>query len=453
VLLFTLVASGLAGIVFGLVPALKTSRTHVSTTLNEFGRSVAGTRSRAQSAFVVVEMALALVLLVGAGLMVRTLMHLWSLDPGFNAHNVLSFVVSMPPSLAKSSPDAVRAAYRELNQTLHSIFGVESLSFEWGAHPMRGDTEENFYVEGQSRPAHQAELPYTLQYVVEPQYLQAMQVPLLRGRFLTDADNEHTSPVVVIDEDFAARYFAGKDPIGKHVYAVDAVTGETRAEEIVGVVGHVRQWGLADDATETMHVQVYESCMQRPDRFMTLMAMGSHVYLRTKEGVAPTSVLPAIRNKLSQFNSEAVAFEPEPMENIVAESIARQRFTMILFTGFAVVALLLASVGIYGVLSYVVGQRTQEIGIRMALGAQRGDVLRAFLRDGARLTLIGIAVGGGAALVLTRLMSSILFEVKPTDPLTFGGVALLLCVIALLACYIPARRAASLDPMQALRSE
>jgi len=453
VLLFTLVASGLAGIVFGLVPALKTSRTHVSTTLNEFGRSVAGTRSRAQSAFVVVEMALALVLLVGAGLMVRTLMHLWSLDPGFNAHNVPSFVVSMPQSLARSSPDTVRTAYRELNQTLHSIPGVENLSFEWGAHPMRGDTEENFYVEGQSRPTHQAELPYTLQYVVEPRYLQAMQVPLLRGRFLTDADNEHTSPVVVIDEDFAARYFAGKDPIGKHVYAVDAVTGETRAEEIVGLVGHVRQWGLADDATETMHAQVYESFMQRPDRFMTLMAQGSHVYLRTKEGVAPTSVLPAIRSKLGQFNSEAVAFEPEPMENIVAESIARQRFTMILFTGFAVVALLLASVGIYGVLSYVVGQRTQEIGIRMALGAQRGNVLRAFLRDGARLTVIGIAVGGGAALVLTRLMSSILFEVKPTDPLTFGGVAVLLCVIALLACYIPARRAASLDPMQALRSE
>ncbi len=148
-----------------------------------------------------------------------------------------------------------------------------------------------------------------------------------------------------------------------------------------------------------------------------------------------------------------VAFEPEPMETIVADSIARQRFTMILFLGFAVVALLLASIGIYGVLSYVVGQRTQEIGIRMALGAQRGDVLRAFLGDGARLTLIGIAAGGVAALVLTRLMSSILFEVKPTDPLTFGGVALLLCAIALLACYIPARRAASLDPMQALRSE
>jgi predicted permease len=446
VLLFTLVASALAGIVFGLVPALKTSRTHVSTTLSEFGRSVSGTRSRAQSAFVVVEMALALVLLIGAGLMVRTLMRLWSLDPGFNPHNVLSFVVSMPPALANSSPDTIRATYREVDQTLRSIPGVDSLSFEWGSHPMKGDSEESFYLEGESRPQHQAELPYTLQYVVEPQYLKAMQLPLLRGRFLAGTDNEHTSPAVVIDEDFAARYFAGKDPIGKHIYSVDSVTGEGRAEEIVGIVGHVRQWGLADDATEPMQVQVYESFMQRPD-LMGLMAQGSHVYLRTKEGVAPASALPAIRNKLSQFNNEMVAFEPEPMETIVADSIARQRFTMILFTGFAVVALLLASIGIYGVLSYVVGQRTQEIGIRMALGAQRGDVLRAFLGDGARLTLIGIAAGGAAALVLTRLMASILFDVKPTDPLTFGGVALLLCAIALLACYIPARRAASLDPM------
>jgi predicted permease len=453
VLLFTLFAAGLSGIVFGLVPAFKTSRTHVSTTLNESGRSVAGARSRTQSAFVVVEMAMALVLLVGAGLMVRTLMHLWSLDPGFNARNVLSFVISMPPSLAKQSPDTVRATYRELNTVLRSIPGVESVSFEWGAHPMRGDTEENFFVEGQSRPTHHADLPYTLQYVVEPQYLQVMQLPLLRGRFLTEADNEHTSPVVVIDEDFATRYFAGADPIGKHIYAVDAVTDEPRAEEIVGMVGHVRQWGLAQDTSETMHAQVYEPFMQGSDRLMKFMAEGDHMYLRTAPGVAPTSVFPAIRSKVAQFNSEAVAFQPEAMESIVADSIAQQRFTMILFAGFAVVALLLASVGIYGVLSYVVGQRTQEIGIRMALGAQRGDVLRTFLRDGARMAVIGIIAGSAAALVLTRLMSSILFEVKPTDPLTFGGVALLLCVIALLACYLPARRAASVDPMQALRSE
>ena len=453
VLLFTLLASALAGIVFGLVPALKTSRTKVSTTLNEFRRSVAGTRSRAQSTFVVVEMAMALVLLVGAGLMVRTLMHLWKLDPGFNPHNVLAFVISMPPSLANQSPDAVRAEYRELGRALRSIPGVESVSLEWGSHPMKFDTEENFYLEGESRPAHIADLQYTLLYAVEPAYLQVMQVPLLRGRFLTEADNEHASPVVVIDEDFAARYFAGKDPIGKHIYHVDRITGDSRAEEIVGLVAHVRQWGLADDSIETMHAQVYESLMQSPNRFWSLMARNIRVYLRTAPSVAPASIFTAVRNRLAQQNRDLVAFEPEPMERVVADSIARQRFTMILFTIFAAVALLLASVGIYGVLSYVVGQRTQEIGIRMALGAQRGDVLRAFLRDGARMTVLGVAAGGIAALALTRLMASILFEVKPTDPLTFGGVAVLLCAIALLACYIPARRAASVDPMQALRAE
>jgi predicted permease len=453
VLLFTLLASTLAGVVFGLVPALKTSRTRVSTTLNELRRSVAGTRSRAQSMFVVVEMAMALVLLVGAGLMVRTLMRLWNLDPGFNPQNVLSFVISMPPSLANQSPDAVRAQYRDLGQVLRSTPGVESVSFEWGSRPMKGDTEENFYLEGESRPAHIAEMQYTLLYMVEPAYLQAMQIPLLRGRFLTDADNEHTSAVVVIDEDFAARYFPGKDPIGKHMYWVDPISGETRAQEIVGLVGHVRQWGLADDSTETMHAQVYQPLWQATDRRTALIAQNISVYLRTKKGVEPASIFTAVRNRLAQHNSNLVAFEPEPMERIVADSIARQRFTMILFAGFAAIALLLASVGIYGVLSYVVGQRTKEIGVRMALGARRGDVLRAFLRDGARMTLIGIAIGGIAALALTRLMSSILFEVKPTDPLTFGGVAILLCMIALLACYIPARRAASVDPMQALRSE
>ena len=452
-LAFTVAASALAGITFGLVPALKTSHASVGTTLSEFGRSVAGTRSRTQSAFVVIEMALALVLLVGAGLMMRTLMRLWNLSPGFNPQGVLSFVVSMPPSRTSESPDAIRAHYRQLGQMLRSIPGVEGASFEWGSQPMKGDTEESFYLEGESRPAHLVDLPYTLLYMVEPAYSQIMQVPVLRGRYFTDADNERASSVVVIDEAFAQRYFAGADPIGKHIYRVDGITGEERAQEIVGVVGHVRQWGLADDSTETLHAQVYQPWVQVNDRRTSLMARSSHVYLRTKSGVDPMAVFPAIRRKVTEFNGEAVAFEPENMETIVADSIARQRFTMLMFGVFAGVALLLASVGIYGVLSYIVGQRTKEIGVRMALGASRGDVLRAFLRDGARLTMIGVAGGTVAAIALTRLMTSILFEVRPTDPVTFAGVAALLCLIALVACYIPARRAASVEPMQALRAE
>jgi ABC-type antimicrobial peptide transport system permease subunit len=202
-----------------------------------------------------------------------------------------------------------------------------------------------------------------------------------------------------------------------------------------------------------MKSQAYQALTQTNERRMGLIALGCHVYLRTKPGVDPAAVFPAIRNKVTQFNAEAVAFEPEKMETIVADSIARQRFTMLMFSVFAAVALLLASVGIYGVLSYIVGQRTKEIGVRMALGASRGDVLRAYLRDGARLTLTGVVAGTVAAIALTRLMASVLFEVKPTDPLTFVGVAVLLCFIALVACYIPARRAASVEPMQALRAE
>ncbi len=451
VLLFTLLLSAFAGVIFGIMPALKTSRLHLSTTLNESGRSVALGKSRAQSALVVTEMAMALVLLVGAGLMVRTLMRLWSVDPGINPGNVLTFDVGLPPALATKTADEVRAAYRQLDATLHSIPGVESASINAGAHPMHGDSEENFWVEGQLRPQRRAELPMTLQYTVQPEYLRVMQTPLLRGRFLTDADNEHASLVAVIDEGFAEHYFAGQDPIGKHVWVVDS-RGE-QAKEIVGVVGHVKQFGLAADATQTLQAQIYEPFLQLPNYYVMREAGGDRVYLRTHAGVDPMTVFQTIRRTLAQQNKETIAFNPESMEQTVSESIAQQRFTMMLFAVFAALALLLASVGIYGVLSYVVGRRTQEIGIRMALGAQKSDVLRAVLRDGARMTLLGVGIGVVAAGALSRLMQTMLFGVKPTDPVTFTAVGLLLCAVALLACYVPAYRAASVDPMQALRSE
>ncbi|MGZ4836455.1 MAG: ABC transporter permease [Terriglobales bacterium] len=451
VLLFTLLLSGFAGVIFGIMPALKTSRLHLSTTLNESGRSVALGKSRTQSALVVIEMAMALVLLVGAGLMIRTLMRLWSVDPGLNPRNVLTFEVALPPSLATRTAGEVRATYRQLDATLHSIPGVESASINAGARPMEGDNEENFWVEGQAKPQRRAEMPMTLQYTVQPEYLRVMQTPLLRGRFLTDADNEHASLVAVIDEGFAEHYFAGQDPIGKHVFVVDS-RGE-QAKEIVGVVGHVKQFGLGKDATEALQAQIYEPFLQLPDYYVIREAGGDYVYLRTRTGVDPMAVFQTIRRTLAQQNNETIAFNPESMEQTVSESIAQQRFTMMLFAVFAALALLLASVGIYGVLSYVVGQRTQEIGIRMALGAQKSDVLRAVLRDGARMTLLGVGIGVVAAGSLSRLMQTMLFGVKPTDPVTFAAVGLVLCAVALLACYVPAYRAASVDPMQALRSE
>jgi predicted permease len=453
VLFFTLSISILAGVIFGLAPALRTSRTDVSSTLNQSGRSLVGTRARAQAVFVTLEMAMALILLVGAGLMVRTLVRLWNVDPGFQARGVIYFNIAPSIVLSRQSPDAVRAAYRQFEASLRSVPGVETASFDWGSLPMESDDEEQFWADGMTRSEHVADAPMALRYSINPDYLTTMRLPLLQGRFFTDADNEHSARVMVVDEAFAQRYFPGQDPIGKHVYFPPESTDGERTDEIVGVVGHVKQFGLAPDKSNNVEAEFYEPFPQLLDRMMPVVGQGTEVFVRVHEGVAPESVFPGIRRALRQLDSEMVVDGMQPMERAVADSIARQRFAMMLFSLFAAGALLLAAIGIYGVLSYIVGQRTREVGIRMALGAQKGDVVWAVLRDGAGMTLPGVGIGLVVALGLTRLMSAILFGVKPTDVITFASVAVLLCVVALLACYVPARRAAKLDPMQALRAE
>jgi len=451
VLLFTFGISLFAGIAFGIAPALKTSRSNVNVALKESGRSLVGGRSRMQSAFVVGEMAMALVLLVGAGLMVRSLFVLWGLDPGFNPHNVMEFSISGPPSF-NASPDGVRSAWRQLHDTLASIPGVEAVSFSFGAQPMQGDDDDSFWIVGRPMPPLN-ELPMTLEYDVEPDYLKTMQVSLKRGRFFTGADNEHASAVAVIDESFSEKYFSGEDPIGHYLdlNADPSNPNKVPNPQIVGVVNHVNQWGLDSDATFPLHAQLYLPMMQTPDSVLKRTGLGGDVYVRTAQSGAPT--FDEMRRRLLEVNGELVVYAPEPLDEVVAHTIAQKRFSMTLLAVFAGLALLLASIGIYGVLSYLVGQRTQEIGVRMALGAQRLDVLRMVLGDGARLMILGIAIGIGAALGLTQLMSTMLFGVKPTDPLTFVAVGFVLCVIALLACYVPARRAMNVDPIVALRYE
>ncbi len=453
VLLFTVVVSVLAGVIFGLAPALRTSRTDVNSTLNQSGRSLVGSRHRAQAIFVTVEMAMALVLLVGAGLMIRTLVRLWNVNPGFDARGVIFFQVAPSMSLSKQPPDAVRATYRQMEATLHAVPGVENASFDWGAVPMLGDDEEAFWVDGMTRPEHLADAPDALRYAVNPDYLKLMRLPLLRGRYFTDADNEHAPHVIVVDESFAAKFFPGQDPIGKHVYFPPESTDGERTDEIIGVVGHVKQFGLAPDKANNVEAEYYEPFAQLLDRMMPIIGQGVNAFVRTREGVDPESVFPSIRQRLRQHDSEMVVDGLHPMQQLVSDSIARQRFAMVLFAIFAAGALLLASIGIYGVLSYVVGQRTREIGIRMALGAGKGDVKLAVLRDGTAMTLPGIGLGVLLAIGLAQLMSAMLFGVRPTDVVTFISVAVLLFVIALVACYLPARRAAALDPMQALRTE
>ncbi len=453
VLLFTMAISLIAGIVFGLAPAFKTSRTDVSATLNQSGRSLVGSRHRAQAVFVTIEMAMALVLLVGAGLMIRTLVRLWNVSPGLNASNVILFDITPSASLARQSPDAIRATYRQMGAALRSVPGVKETSFDWGALPMLGDWEESFWIEGEPHAEHQADLPLSLRYGVEPDYLKLMQIPLLRGRFFTDADNEHSARVMVVDESFAEHYFPGQDPIGKHVHFIQESSGGPRTDEIVGVVGHIKQFGLQPDKANNVEAQYYEPFAQTPDAIMRRLGQGIPAYVRVADGVDPESVFPTIRHALTQLDSQMVVDNLQSMQRLVADSIGRQRFAMLLFSIFAAGALLLASLGIYGVLSYIVGQRTREVGIRMALGAQKGHVMIAVLRDGAGMTLPGIGIGLVVALGMSRLMSAMLFGVTPTDWVTFASVPLVLCLVAVMACYLPARRAAKLDPMQALRAE
>jgi len=453
VLLFTLAISVLAGIVFGLAPAWKAARGSLGGTLSESGRAVAGARGGAQAIFVIGEMAMALILLIGAGLMIRTLFQLWALDPGFDPKNVMTFELSGPHSYKTQSPDAIRSAFHQIHDKLASSPGVEAVSLSEGAHLMGSDDEEYFWFVGKPQPAHQSDLPMAILYDVEPDYLKVMHVPVKRGHFFTAADNEHAPAVIVIDETLAAKYFPNQDPIGQYL---DFNTNPANPDkvpnpQIIGIVGHVNQWGLDSDGAEALHAQVYLPVAQIPDKDLQRGGLGADVFIRRQ--AAGGSNLAALRSRLLEFNSELVVHDPEEMEKTVADSISGKRFTMTLLGVFALLALLLASIGIYGVLSYMVGQRTREIGVRLALGAQRLDVLRMVLKDGARMTLVGVVVGVVGAMGLTRLMASMLFGVKPTDPLTFIAVTSLLCAIAMLACYVPARRAMKVDPMEALRHQ
>ncbi|HKT45985.1 MAG TPA: ABC transporter permease [Candidatus Acidoferrales bacterium] len=446
VLLFTLGISLLAGIVFGLAPALRGWRTDLQETLKEGGRGGSGARNRTQRVFVVVEMAMAVVLLIGAGLMIRSLVLLLNVNPGFNAKNVLTFDVSIPPAVGQN-PALIRTALRGLQTTVQSVPGVVAASVTGGSLPMNGDSEIPFWLAGQPKPATDAEMNWTIFYMVQADYAKAMGIPLKQGRFLNNQDTEHTPMVTVIDESFAKKYFPNQDPVGKRIH-VGLLDSEA---EIVGVVGHVKHWGLDADAKNNLQAQCYLALLQLQDKFMPLAANGVSMAIRTAG--APDAMAGTIRQALQAANSEQVIFDVSSMEEIIAQSLAARRFSMILLGLFAGLALILSSVGIYGVVSYLVGQRVHEIGTRMALGAQESDVLRLVVGEGGKMALIGVGVGLAAAFGLTRLMAQMLYGVSAYDPATFGGVAVLLMGVALAACYIPARRAMRVDPVVALRYE
>lgn len=446
VLLFTLALSLLAGIVFGLAPALKTSRVNLQEILKESGRGSSGARHRLQGIFVAGEVAMALILLVGAGLMVRSLAALWRVNPGFNPSHAITFALSMPATSATTSAET-RARLRQFDDKMHSIPSVQAVSVTLGSRPMIHNSAEPFWVDGQAKPVNIQEMPQAMFYLVEAGFEQAMGITLERGRFVTPQDNENAPVVIDIDDVFASKYFPNENPVGKRVH----LAGFEVTAEIIGVVGHVKQWGLDADETSRIQAQFDYPFMQLPEKLMPLAADSVAVVLRTEGD--PVLVMAAVRRAVAEIDSREVIYNVKTMNDVVSSSFAARRLSMILLSIFAALALVLACVGIYGVISYLVGQRTQEIGVRMALGAQGRDVLRLVVGHGLKMALVGVAIGIGAALALTRLMANELFGVSSHDPLTFMGVAILLMAVAVAACYIPAQRAMRVDPIIALRHE
>jgi len=446
VLLFTLGASVVAGILFGLVPAFTSARSDIHGTLRKGGRGLSVARHPTQSTFVATEMALAVVLLIAAGLMIRSLTKIWRVDPGFDPNNVVSFSFSTAQSLG-ATPDAIRQSYRQIHDAIASVPGVESVSLSGASTPMVTDSELPFWLDGEPKPTSQADMKLSLYFAIEPDYPKVMKVPLKRGRFLSQSDLAGAPVVTVIDERFAKQFFGNQDPIGKHINF--GIVDQTA--EIIGIAGHENQWGLDSDSSNSIQAQCYLSFEQIPDSLLSAFDRGANGVVRTS--YAQTDVATSLRHALQTVSSDSVVYDVESMNGTISDSLATKRFAMALLGVFALLAIVLSSIGIYGVISYIVGQRTHEIGIRMALGAERSTVVTMVLRQAGQMAVFGVVAGLLAAALLGRLMASMLFGVSFHDALTFSTVACVLLAVALAACWIPAHRASRVDPMVALRHE
>ncbi|HKD92025.1 MAG TPA: ABC transporter permease [Terriglobales bacterium] len=447
VLAFTAAISLFASLLFSITPALQASRSDVNETLKEGARGNTG-RHGFQRGLVVTEVALAVVLTISAGLMIRTMSHIWSIDPGLDPHNVIDFGIAGSPAV-HGTPAAVRNGFSQTAERLHSIPGVQAVSVVFGGTPLTdSDSEMWYWVEGRPKPADHSQMDMALFYGVDPDYFNVMRIPLKRGRLITARDIETSPCAIDVDEDFAKKAFPGQDPVGQHVN-LEIVNIQC---EVVGVVGHVKHWGLDRDATEKVHSQMYIPYRQFPDAVMDFASTGGSDWV-VRTASDPYTLVPAFRHTVSDINGRMVMYGAESMEDNIKDLLAARRFTRLLLGVFAGLALVLAAVGIYGVVSYTVTQATHDIGVRMALGADTPKVLGMVIGDAMKMALIGIAIGAAVGFGAMQAMKGLLFGVSTADPLTFAAVAVVLAAVTALASYVPARRATKVDPIIALRVE
>jgi predicted permease len=451
--LFLFAATILTSVGFGLVPALQASSVNVNDTLKEGGRSGSEgvQRSRLRSLLVVSEFALALMLLIGAGLMIRTFAALEAVDPGFNPHNLISMIVSVAGS-KEDDPGRRELFYRQLIERVRFLPGVQAAG-AINHLPLAGDLWGwHFAIEGRPKP-RPGEAPVAVYRMVAPGYFAAMRLPIVRGRDITDSDNAAAPGVIIINEQAARQYWPGEDPLGKLVSFDDDTTNPKTWLTIIGIAKDAKQDSWTDKATPEAYLAAFQNHDYLGDSGTEASKHMNYITLVVRTAGDPAAVASAMKEAAWSFDRNLAISQVVTMDGVVSEANAQPRFEMMLLSIFAAVALVLAAVGIYGVISYSASQRTHEIGVRISLGATRQDVLLLVIRQGVWLAVAGSIAGIAGALLLSRLMAGLLYGVEPTDPLTFAGVAVGLGVVAMLACYVPARRAMHIDPVAALRYE
>ena len=440
VLGFSLLVSLLTGILFGFVPAIQASKITLNETLKEGGRGSTGSgRQRAfRSLLVVSEIALALVLLVGAGLLIKSFARLLDVSPGFRTDNLLTMQISLPAS-KYGEAHQVAGFYKEAIERIRAVPGVETAS-AISDLPLSGSVSSgSFRIQGRP-PLTPGELaPHSDRRAITPDYFNTLGIPMLKGRTFSDSDVADRQPVAIIDETMAKKYWPDEDPLGKHL-SFQSNNGQPVWREIVGLVGPVKHIGLDGVVRGQLYIPHAQNSR-------------SSLFIAVRTANDPATMMASVKSALQSVDKDLPVYNIKTMDEYLSNSVAQKRFSMMLLGLFAVIALALAVIGLYGVMSYSVAQRTHEIGIRMALGAQKKDVLKLVVKQGMVLAGIGVAIGLGGAIALTRYMESLLFNVTATDPLTFAVIAIILAVVALLASYIPARRATKVDPMVALRYE